>query len=269
MRGDEEGVPFPARQAMPLTAPHLSDHLVAYRTEIRAHRRHHARRRRCSKRSEQAMAAVHEAVISTTVRRLRSSRWRTARAMSWLTLAAPIIGAKRQAQIDLARPRAFAGLCAEAVHLRPRLRDDLILHPLSRMDDAPDEFRRLRAARFRRRFPGRDHRARCVAHVPERAGGDGARPRRAAARASRRRLQSMRVQKLSFPVHDLANAEPSRRTRRSRHIAQRHPPCSMPASRKVARRRALRFIADSAGRAEASSLRCGRVVLPAPTSSTA
>ena len=72
---------------------------------------------------------------------------------------------------------ALAGIGAEAVYLRMAF-DRLIIHPETRDRRSPAPFRRLRAERFRRKFPGRGQRPRGAAIFAERAGRRGARTAR-------------------------------------------------------------------------------------------
>ena len=84
--------------------------------------------------------------------------------------------------------------------------DDLILHPSSLMEDEPTTVRRLCAARFRGAVPGRGDRARSVAHVAQRSGGDGAGSRRAACASSR--LCEAAGARLAYPTRDGAPSLP-------------------------------------------------------------
>ena len=116
-----------------------------------------------------------------------------------------VLGARRLARLFRRAPRrpgghdagaALAGLDAQAVHLRPRLRGRL--HPSRDADrGSAGALRHLCAGEFRFHLPGHGHGAQGAAVLAQRAGGRRARPRRRqpacrAADASRRRARAAR-----------------------------------------------------------------------------
>ena len=129
----------------------------------------------------------------------------------------------------------------------------------SRMDDAPTKFGDYAPRDFDGGVPGRGDRARCAAHVAQRAGGDGARPRRPArlhADAAERR----RASRLPDARRD---AEPAGRARRSRHQPRRHHDALCRHRRRRTGASACAIVADAPDAPKPSSLRPGRGLVSA------
>ena len=228
-----EGVPF-ARQAMPLSAPHLASRLPQSLADTR-------------------IVTTLDAALQAAVERMAAQEVPT----STIGAALSIVVVENRTrnviaylggvnywgaagQVDLAQRSRSPGSA-----LKPFIYglafDDLILHPVDDDERCADHVRRLCAEGFRWRLPGRGDGARCAAHVAERSRRDGARPGRPA------RLHDCAAECRS-DISPFPRAAPRRPCRlRSAASASAWPtsPCSMPASPTAVKRTRSRYVADA------------------------
>jgi penicillin-binding protein 1C len=128
----KEGVPF-ARQAMPLTAPHLADHLVATNTSSRIVTTLDASLQGAVERMAAQESAYFDDGATLAIVAVEN---RTRNVLAYVG-GTDYWG--KAGQIDLAH-RARSPGSALKPFIYGLAFDDLILHPLSRMEDAPTNF---------------------------------------------------------------------------------------------------------------------------------